>query len=145
MLKENPTDLKILECIYTTYFDNFISRSQNKEESNNGEKIYVPVDLDFLAQKLRINSDILFSRLYYHLEKKYGYKQDFGNCRVSFFTYIRGNTNSHAVHFPYLCGILAREKEIYKKESHSTIISLIAVGISILGVILNYWPFDLRP
>jgi len=65
-----PTDLKILNTIYEHYYDTFISFS--KSDSGRSSKIFIPIDIKLIAKKLGVDVDIIFGRLYYHLEQKYG-------------------------------------------------------------------------
>ena len=67
-----PTDRQILDAIYNEYYSTFTEYS--KKEADRSAKIYVPIDCGKIARKLGVDGDIVFGRLYYHLEKKYGYK-----------------------------------------------------------------------
>jgi hypothetical protein len=40
---------------------------------------YVPIDLIKVASRLNCKSELLFGRLYYHLDQKYRYKKDSGD------------------------------------------------------------------
>ena len=66
-----PTDLAILEEIYKEYYS--VYASFQKGGGDRESKIYVPIVCGDIAKKLNVDSDIVFGRLYYHLEKKYGY------------------------------------------------------------------------
>ena len=81
--KNTPTDKQILEVIYNKYYDNFSLFS--KDNSLRETKIYVPIDLEKIANELKVDNDIIFGRLYYHLNKKYGYINENGS-KVHFFT-----------------------------------------------------------
>jgi hypothetical protein len=65
-----PTDLKILGVIYDNYYNTF--RDYDDANKTRSSKIYVPVDIALLAKALDIDVDIIFGRLYYHLNEKYG-------------------------------------------------------------------------
>jgi hypothetical protein len=81
-MKRIPTDREILEIIYKQYYETFASFS--KESPNRETKICVPVDLEKIAVGLGVDSDIVFGRLYYHLDQKHGYKREDGTS-VHFF------------------------------------------------------------
>lgn len=130
-----PTDLKILNAIYDRYYDTYASFSEKK--SNRSSKIYVPIDIEQIAKDLRVDGDIIFGRLYYHLENKYGYKQDDG-LQVHFFGMVIGG-DRHCVNFPYVASILADLRDENRKHRiaisiavFSLIISIIAISLSVL-------------
>lgn len=66
-----PTDLAILDAIYEQYYDEFAS--YDKESPTRSSKIHVPIDIISIAERLRVDRDIVFGRLYYHLNAKYEY------------------------------------------------------------------------
>lgn len=71
-MRRVPTDLEILNVIYEQYYDEF--SSYDKNSPTRSSKIYVPIDIGAIARRLH-DGDIVFGRLYYHLEKKYGYQR----------------------------------------------------------------------
>lgn len=86
-----PTDLQILNTIYNQYYDKFKSFSKN--DSDRSAKNFIPVDIKLIAQKFGVDVDIIFGRLYYHLEQKYGYSRPDGS-KVAFFALIIGSDNN---------------------------------------------------
>jgi hypothetical protein len=62
-------DRKILKVIYDRYYDTFVSFQPGSDDRHT--KNYVPVDLQRIADVLRVDGDIVFGRLYYHLSPKY--------------------------------------------------------------------------
>lgn len=129
-----PTDRKILEAIFHTYKDTFAEYEVNQDRSS---KIYVPVDCKKIAKKLRTEPDIVFGRLYYHLEEKHGYQRPDGS-KVPFFTLKAGN-DLKCVNFPLLVSVLAELQEHNKKFWIPTGISLlslvVAVGSSVATIL----------
>ncbi|MCP3953950.1 MAG: hypothetical protein GY697_17295 [Desulfobacterales bacterium] len=102
-MRKPPTDLKMLKAIYKRYYDQYAAYSdENKIRS---AKIWVPIDIYKLADALGTESDILFGRLYYHLNNKYGKAGDEG-MQVELFA-IRVGSDHHCIHFPLLASILA--------------------------------------
>jgi hypothetical protein len=83
MRQHIPTDREILRAIYDKYLDTFIK--YDKEKPNRITKIYVPIDARLIAQQLGVDGDIVFSRLYYYLQKQHGYKED--GIEVPFFKF----------------------------------------------------------
>jgi hypothetical protein len=121
------TDRKILKVIYDRYYDEFCSYV--KGEPSRGSKIYVPIDCAEIAKKLKVDNDIIFGRLYYHLDKKYRYKQDDGSS-VHLFT-LKIGKDKHAVNFPLLSAVVADLQQSYFRFSLPLLISLFALLISI--------------
>jgi hypothetical protein len=66
-----------------------------------------------LAEHFGIDGDIIFGRLYYHLEPKYRFTQK-DNSKVNFFT-LKAGEDTHAVQFPLLSSVLAELREKRKK------------------------------
>src|SRR5258708_4322512 len=87
-----PTDCQILECIYNTYYEDFISFRVGKRPAKN----YVSVDFDLIGQKLGVEGDIPFGRIYYFLSPKYSYRDGDSEARLidrSFEPDMHGNRN----------------------------------------------------
>ncbi|WP_421763694.1 hypothetical protein [Ekhidna sp.] len=126
-----PTDLQILSEIYSSYYDEF--RSYKEESRRN--KIHVPIDVEKIANKLGVDEDIVFGRLYYHLNQKYGYKQDNG-VRVDFFLLGLGNER-HCVQFPLMASVLADLKKENRKFKIATTIAIISLIISLISLSIS--------
>src|SRR6185503_3617903 len=122
-----PTDLQILDAIYERYYETFASYSGDKSERS--AKIYVPIDIKALAAKFGVDEDLIFGRLYYHLEKKHGYKAADGSD-VPFFT-LRVGGDRHCVNFPYLASILADLRSENRKYRLAITMSVISFAISL--------------
>ena len=93
-----PTDLELLQFIYKKYYD--IYSSFSREEKTRATKIYVPISIKEIANNFHIDEDIIFGRLYYYLDEKYGYKKE-DNSFVSFFS-TAINEDRHCVNFALL-------------------------------------------
>jgi hypothetical protein len=98
----SPTDFEILKAIRDYYYNAFISFDQNVP--NRLSKIYVPIDVELVAEKLGVDGDIVFERLYYYLDKKYSYKNEDGNVVKFFANSLHAGTNKekHLINFPLL-------------------------------------------
>lgn len=129
-----PTDLDILNTIYKLYHADFVLYDDDKNIRNN--KIYVPIDCHKIANILGVNGDIVFGRLYYHLEKKYHYKQRDGS-EVFFFAYNEISGNPKSINFPLMTSVLASLREKEEKFWISiaiAVLALIGSSASLLGL-----------
>ena len=133
-MRKLPTDLKILNSIYGAYYETFASYS--KEQPTRSSKIYVPIEIDRLAEKLGVDKDIVFGRLYYHLEKKFGYEQDDGSM-VHLFA-LRAGDETHCVHFPYLASVLADLRSENKKFRIVTTIAIISLIVAAVSLAVSF-------
>ncbi len=119
-MKPIPTDLELLNAIYYRYYETFARYSD--DESSRSSKIFVPIDIDQIANSMKIDSDIIFGRLYYHLEEKYGYKQEGSGSTVHFFAMAVGKDH-HCINFPYAASVLADLRNENRKFQISTSIA----------------------
>ena len=134
-MRRPPTDLKILRLIHKRYIDEFGKFDSSSPEPERSSKLYVPIDCAALAKSLNVDPDIIFGRLYYHLDKKYGYVNTDGS-RVHLFAFAVGN-DRHAVNFPLLSAVLAELEESAFRFNAPFLISSAAILISILALSHN--------
>lgn len=137
-----PTDLEILSTVYRIYHSDFVSFERG--EGARTSKIYVPIDCKKVAQELKVDSDIVFGRLYYHFEKQYGYKQDDGS-NVHFFALKVGN-DPKCVNFPLMTSVLADLHYENRKFRIGTAIAVLAlvVSISSFAISVTQWVSSIR-
>lgn len=128
-----PTDLEILNTIYHLYNSTFVAFEE--DDGTRDSKIYVPIDCKKVASKLKVDPDIVFGRLYYHLEKQYGYKKDDGS-NVHFFALKVGN-DSTCVNFPLMTSVLASLRHERKKFWIGTVIAVFALIISAVSLTVS--------
>jgi hypothetical protein len=130
-MKKTPTDYEILKKTYDNYIDEYLAYEKNEDirESQN----LVPIDLVEISKELDSDGNILFGRLYYHLEKKYGYTNANGT-KVYFFAMKIGE-DMHCIHFPYLASVLASMKSEDRKYIIATSLSGVAIVISIIALL----------
>ena len=127
-MKKPPTDLEILEYIYECYYSTFISFS--REKPNRSTKVYVPLDIEAIAKRFKVDPDIIFGRLYYHLDPKYGFtRPDSSRSHVQFFA-LQAGSDKHSVQFPLLAAVIASLRE--ERNKH-----LLAAWLSIAAIILS--------
>ena len=132
-MKRLPTDLQILNQIYEWYYDEFVKfTKENKERET---KILVPIDIEKIAQKMKVDGDIVFGRLYYHLDKKHGYKKEDGSS-VPLFTLIAGK-DRHCVNFPLMASVLADLRQENKKYRMATTLAVVSLFISIVSLLIS--------
>ena len=127
-----PTDREILRKIHGRYLSEFGGFGQGNPAEELQSKIYVPIDCKAIAEDLRVDPDIVFGRLYYHLDKKYGYTQEDGS-KVHLFAYAVGS-DRNAVHFPMLSSVLAELEQSWFRFTAPLVISSLALIVSFLSL-----------
>jgi len=132
-MKRAPTDHDLLNAIYERYYDEFAA--YDEQAATRSSKIYVPIDIDVIAGELKVDSDIVFGRLYYHLENRYGYKDDDGSM-VHFFA-MRVGGDRHCINFPYLSSVLAGLRDENRKYRLATGIAIISLFLSTISLGLS--------
>ncbi|MGI9386771.1 MAG: hypothetical protein ACR2OX_05025 [Methyloligellaceae bacterium] len=132
MTAKLPSELDLLDEIYRTGYEEFAAYSEtNKTRSS---KIWVPIDIEQLARKFDLDPDIIFGRLYYHLNEKYSHEM--GDGTKSEFFLIRVGSDIHCVNFPYLSSILASLKDEQQRFRLTTAIAGLSLGISIVSILI---------
>jgi hypothetical protein len=145
-MRKTPTDLEILDLIYNDYYRTYLNF--NKDNPQRETKIYVPIDIDKIANTLNVDNDIIFGRLYYHLNYKYSYKKD--GVTVPFFQDVILGANKapgkittivkkeiHAINFPYMASVLATLRDEDRKFRTATWIAAISAGISLVSILIS--------
>lgn len=124
-----PTDLAILEYIYQTYYGEYIA--YDKDPSIRETKMFIPIDFQHIAEHFNTDGDIIFGRLYYHLENKYGYvRNDLSHTQVHFFAF---NLNK-SINFPYLTSVLADLKDQNNRFNKTRNLSRLALLIAAISL-----------
>lgn len=67
-MRSSPTDLQILEVIYSRYYESFSAYSN--QHKNRTTKNFAPIDTQEIVRDLRIDGDIIFAMLCHHLNQK---------------------------------------------------------------------------
>lgn len=124
---KNFTDRKLLSVIKKLYEKKFLEFVNNPEKKT----FYIPIDCELIGGKMQSNGQMVFLRLYYFLEKKYGYKQDNG-YNVSFFSRGIGD-EINCINYPYMCAVLAEMNE--KRSELNILWSLTIFNIIVTLVI----------
>ncbi|HCX81221.1 MAG: hypothetical protein A3E00_09430 [Curvibacter sp. RIFCSPHIGHO2_12_FULL_63_18] len=126
-----PTDKEILETIFEHYKTSFADYEIREDRAS---KIYVPIDCQKIAGLLKTDRDIIFGRLYYHLERKHGYAQS-DDSKVHFFALKVGN-DAKCVNFPLLVSVLAGLQEEGKRFWFATAASFLSLGVAIGSLVV---------
>lgn len=123
------TDLELLNTVQSLYESDFVKGRNDKTH------FYIPIDCKYVAQEMKVDAEMVFQRLNFHLNKKYSYKQDDGS-KVEFFAFEVGGVK-HCINYPYLCAILAQMEDDQKELRHTKIIAIIAIVISVIGLFMG--------
>lgn len=125
------TDRQILRCIYEMYESSYPGKEPGEDRGKNDP--YVPIKVSDVASRLGCTSEMLFGRLYYHLDAKYRYKQD-NDAQVHLFSVLVGSER-HCVNFPYLAAVLAEKDEEHRRQLWSLWLSIAALVLSVASII----------
>jgi hypothetical protein len=79
---------------------------------------------------------IIFGRLYYHLQNKYGYTKEDGG-KVPFFT-MQAGSDEYCVNFPYLSSILATLRLESRRYAVTTWLAVIALVVSSIALGISW-------
>ena len=96
-------------------------------------KVMVHVNCRKVADILGVNGDIVFGRLYYHLEEKYGYKRE-DDSQVAFFALKAGGV-PRCINSPLMTSILAGLKQKEEKFWMSLVIAFFALVVSLVSLL----------
>ncbi|MEC7289556.1 MAG: hypothetical protein VXW22_05635 [Pseudomonadota bacterium] len=136
MARPIPTDETLLATIYKRNLKAFSEWTEDNK--TRVTKIWVPIDIDELGKKFRCDPDLIFGRLYYHMNEKYGSSTGDGQ-EVNFFN-MRLANDRHVVNFPLLTSVLADLQDNRKRFIISTrlaalslVVSAISIGIAVLS------------
>lgn len=134
---KTPTDLKILRLIYNLYYEEFKNFSMEAGvENGRKSKIFVPIDCKLIARELNVDADIVFGRLYYDMQERFGYTRQDGS-KVAFYTPIAGELN-RCINFPMLASVLAGLEEENSKAQWAIYLSLCATVVSIIAIVVTW-------
>ncbi len=131
-MKHLPTDRQVLKCIYLIYENDYPGKKIGSKGENDP---FVPIDLRIIGNELKITPELVFGRLYFHLETKYRLKQESG-AWVNLFVLDIEN-KGHSINFPYLTAILAGYEQEYRKQLWTMVISCLALAISVASLAVN--------
>ena len=125
-MSDTITDRRILKAIHDRYHGDFTNF--DPKNPSRSSKVYIPIDCRTIADDFKTDPDIIFGRLYYHLDKKYGYTKDDGS-KVHLFA-MKTGADTHTVNFPMLSAVLAEHEQSFYRF-------LIPLGISLVALIFS--------
>ncbi|MCR9595598.1 hypothetical protein NB525_16585 [Vibrio alginolyticus] len=128
-----PTDKEILELIYKKYKNDYLSYKNDK--SIRKAKIFVPLNIEDISSDLKTEADIVFGRLYYHMDEKYGYKRSDGS-NVNFFV-LKIGEDKYSVNYPLMVSVLASLRAENKKFFVPVMISILSTLVAITTLSLK--------
>ena len=126
-MRKQPTDRDILNLIHQEYADAF-DKTDLEEPENRSRLIYLPIDVERIAGKLRMNRHLLYGRLYFHLDHKYRYAQADGGM-VHLFAKKVGE-DYDCINYPYLAATVSERDVEHKRNLWSFGLSIAAICIS---------------
>jgi len=130
-----PTDRILLRAIYTRHLPDYLSYTE--ENQTRSSKIFVPLDLEGLSKDLGIDPDILFGRLYYHLNG--AHSQVGANADRSEFFSPRIGADRHCINFPMLTSVLADLQDRHRQFLTANMIASFSLVISLISVFIAIW------
>jgi hypothetical protein len=130
-MKTLPTDREILKCIFEMYEPSYPGIAPGENRGKNDP--YMPIDLRAVAAKLDSKPEMLFGRLYYHLDAKFRYTQDNG-AHVHLFQ-LPGTSDRHSVNFPNLAAVLAEKDLEHRRQLWSLVAAFIALVLSVASIV----------
>jgi len=128
-----PTDRDILKCIFEMYESAFPGKETEGAYGKNDP--YMPIKIHDVSARLGCSAEMLFGRLYYHLDAKHRYTQD-GGARVHLFS-LKVGDQMHCVNFPYLAAVLAERDAEHKRQLWSLWVSITALVLSVASIIAH--------
>ena len=147
-MRRPPTDLEIVRTIYNQHLSDFIAEGKDWQTLR-ATKIYVPIDIRAVADKLRVHPEIIFGALHYQLQPKHGlkYKENDENdveaplFQIGWPAHIKANggfyaSERHIVHFTMLASIYANLQQQHSRATVAIWISAASLTISLLSLVI---------
>lgn len=122
-----PTDLALLEHIYRRYYTVFVEKAADR-----ATKVYVPIDIRSIAVHFKVDPEIVFGQLYYHLEPKHASVASNGTAQP-FFTKVAGS-DKDCIHFTKLGSIVAAMRSEKTREQLSFWLSIVSLVVAIVAI-----------
>lgn len=133
-MKNIPSDFELLKEIYLRYYEQFTSF--NRKDRDRQTKTFVPIDIEAIAKHFKTDEEIIFGRLYLHLDRKYGYKNE-NDTTTPFFSKIGPNQEKNVINFPHLASVIAGLREERNRHNIAIYLSIAAFTVSLLTFALN--------
>lgn len=132
-----PTDLQILKEIYKNHKHEFCTYSKDGTKTNGN--IYIPIDIIKVAKKFKTTNNIIFGRLYYGMNHKYGYEkiENGSKVQVPVFAPKCGEIKD-AINLPMLISVIAGLQEQLSLFTKTLIVSIVGVLIALASFGYNF-------
>lgn len=133
-----PTDRAILEAIFKMYRAEYLRFYEDR--SIRPVKQYVEIDIPKVAERLGTDMEIVFTRLYNHLEPKHGYKNDEGDIVYFFrngYTDVDGVHRKHLINFTLMGAVLSELRREHRQVVWTLTLSIVATAISIGSLVVS--------
>lgn len=133
-----PTDKELLEYIYEKYYSDFLNFNfEDRIKNNRKTKNYVPISVELIGEHFKIDKDIVFGRLYSHLNRKYGYRNYDKSLTLFFTTLGEGeNINKDCINFSLLSSVLPALNEEHNRFWTTTMIAFYATLVAGLSILI---------
>jgi hypothetical protein len=129
------SDFDLLRAIYERHRDDFSAYVED-DPSSREAKVMVPIDVPTIADTLGVDSDSVFGRLYFHLDRVYGEEPDSQGRRKAFFTPRAGN-DKNCVNFPLLEAVLAGLWQQRNRDLWALWLALLSLVIAIVSIVVS--------
>lgn len=131
-MKRPPSDFDLLKAIYERHHDDFMARTADRRTA-----VVVPIDIPAVAAGLGTEPDIVFGRLYHHLDPLYGEdERDDGRPRKAFFM-AKAGEEADCVNFPLLEAVLAGLWQERNWQLWAVWASALSVAIAVAALIVS--------
>jgi hypothetical protein len=127
-----PTDFELLKAVYELHRDEY-------RATGPAAPIFLPINIPQIATNLGVADQIVFGRLYYHLDLKYAQEPDPAagrTARKSFFAKQVGDL-VNAINFPLLEAVLAGLWQERRRNLWVSTTAVVSIGISIAALIVS--------
>lgn len=124
------TDREILQCIFEMYRASYPGLVVAPGVTENDP--YMKIDVSEVARRLDCDDRLLFGRLYYSIDRKYGYIQSDGS-RVHLFAAKVGDVY-HSVNFSMLCATLADMHHQDNRFRRTVGVAIFAAVLSLIAL-----------
>jgi hypothetical protein len=128
-----PSDFDLLKVIYEDYRDEFTTRSGSSTNP------FVAIDLAMIAAQLRTTDQMVFGRLYHHLDPRYAHEPDPAigrTARKSFFTPVAGDL-TNAINFPMLEAVVGGLWQERRRDLWVSATAIVSIAISLAALIIS--------
>jgi hypothetical protein len=134
-MRRPPTDFEILREIRDLHYSDYVAHI-NDPKSAHHRHIYMPVDVAAVAERLEVEAEIVFGRLYYDLDPKYGEPEKEGRPRKVFFT-PKAGSDQNCINFPHLEAVLAGLWQQRRRDLLAVWTSAVSLGIALASLFIS--------